>query len=97
MALETTRRSLITGLIALVAAPAIVRVANLMPVKQMRPVFDANEITFTAYGDGVQSVFWMAHDGRFHYWDGGVITVMPGDDVVIDLPSVPIRRDAVLA
>lgn len=29
------RRSLITGLISLVAAPAIVRVANIMPVKQM--------------------------------------------------------------
>lgn len=29
------RRSLITGLISLVAAPAIVRVANLMPVKVM--------------------------------------------------------------
>lgn len=30
------RRSLITGLVSLVAAPAIVRASNLMPVKQMR-------------------------------------------------------------
>jgi hypothetical protein len=33
--MNTTRRSLITGLIALVAAPAIVRAGSLMPVKQM--------------------------------------------------------------
>jgi hypothetical protein len=33
--IETTRRSLITGLIALVAAPAIVRAGSLMPVKAM--------------------------------------------------------------
>lgn len=33
--IQTTRRSLITGLIALVAAPAIVRAGSLMPVKQM--------------------------------------------------------------
>lgn len=33
--IETTRRSLITGLIALVAAPAIVRAGSLMPIKQM--------------------------------------------------------------
>lgn len=33
MALESTRRSIITGLIALVAAPAIVRAGSLMPVK----------------------------------------------------------------
>ena len=31
--LEINRRSLITGLISLVAAPAIVRVASIMPVK----------------------------------------------------------------
>lgn len=33
--MNTTRRSLITGLIALVAAPAIVRAGSLMPVKAM--------------------------------------------------------------
>ena len=32
---ELNRRSLITGLISLVAAPAIVRAGSLMPVKQM--------------------------------------------------------------
>ncbi len=33
MAVELNRRSLITGLISLVAAPAIVRAGSLMPVK----------------------------------------------------------------
>jgi hypothetical protein len=33
MPLELPRRSFITGLISLVAAPAIVRVANIMPVR----------------------------------------------------------------
>ncbi len=32
------RRSLITGLISLIAAPAIVRAGSLMPVKAMRPM-----------------------------------------------------------
>lgn len=35
--IQTNRRSLITGLIALVAAPAIVRVASIMPVRSMLP------------------------------------------------------------
>lgn len=34
---ELARRSFITGLIALVAAPAIVRAGSLMPVRQMQP------------------------------------------------------------
>jgi len=33
--IETSRRGFITGLISLVAAPAIVRVASIMPVKAM--------------------------------------------------------------
>jgi hypothetical protein len=32
-----TRRSFITGLISFVAAPAIIRAGNLMPVKSMEP------------------------------------------------------------
>lgn len=34
---QISRRGLITGLIALVAAPAIVRAGSLMPVKLMQP------------------------------------------------------------
>lgn len=33
----TTRRGLITGLISLVAAPAIVRAGSLMPIKAISP------------------------------------------------------------
>lgn len=50
------RRSFITGLIALVAAPAIVRAGSLMPVKQMIGVMEYEGPTFTPplhvlYGD----------------------------------------------
>jgi hypothetical protein len=37
VAIITSRRSFITGLVALVAAPAIVRAGSLMPVKVMEP------------------------------------------------------------
>lgn len=33
----TSRRAFVTGLISLVAAPAIIRVESLMPIKQMAP------------------------------------------------------------
>lgn len=36
--IETSRRSLITGLISLIAAPAIIRAGSLMPVKTMLPL-----------------------------------------------------------
>lgn len=40
MALTPTRRGFITGLICLVAAPAIVRAGSLMPVKEMLLALD---------------------------------------------------------
>lgn len=46
--IETSRRSLITGLVALVAAPAIVKVASLMPINaslQPARLVTLNEIT----------------------------------------------------
>lgn len=46
MTLQPTRRGLITGLIAFVAAPAIVRAASLMPVKVMER---AEPILYTEY------------------------------------------------
>jgi hypothetical protein len=39
------RRGLITGLISLVAAPAIVRASNLMPVKMMISSYQTNGLT----------------------------------------------------
>jgi len=35
--IETTKRSFLTGVLALITAPAIVRVESLMPVKLMLP------------------------------------------------------------
>lgn len=47
--IKTSRRSLLTGLISLVAAPAIVRATSLMPVKALpvEPVFE-----FSGYAGG---------------------------------------------
>jgi hypothetical protein len=51
--IELSRRKLITGLISLVAAPAIVRAGSLMPVKTMLPLL----------GDGVVAMgSWQAGD-----------------------------------
>lgn len=54
-----SRRSFITGLISLVAAPAIVRVGSLMPVKVMGPMEPARWLTFAEvnarYGIGPAS------------------------------------------
>lgn len=73
MALDTTRRGLITGLIAFAAAPAIVRAASLMPVKVMKPaLFKAGEyVTLTEFnlqgGDYYRCdrMIWML-DGHFY-------------------------------
>jgi hypothetical protein len=49
---DLSRRSLITGLISLVAAPAIVRVSSLMPVKAYVPeTFDWSPY-YTVYPTG---------------------------------------------
>lgn len=40
----TTRRSFITGLVSFVAAPAIVRVSSIMPVKAERTLLTAQQI-----------------------------------------------------
>jgi len=67
-----SRRSFITGLISLVATPAIVRVASLMPVKQMLPdllwngvqiMFDVNAATLIP----IQEVYWKG----YVYWITG--------------------------
>jgi hypothetical protein len=44
VAIMINRRSLITGLISFVAAPAIVRVANIMPVKPIGPMVTWRQI-----------------------------------------------------
>jgi hypothetical protein len=45
--LTVHRRSLITGLVSFIAAPAIVRASSLMPVKQMQVLFSARIVLAT--------------------------------------------------
>jgi len=40
----TNRRQLITGLISLIAAPAIVRASSLMPIKTMVPIWQVGDL-----------------------------------------------------
>ena len=42
--LTSSRRAFITGLVSLIAAPAIVRATSLMPVKVMPPAEDMNAL-----------------------------------------------------
>jgi hypothetical protein len=59
-----TRRGFITGLISLVAAPAIVRASSLMPVKLMEPEVI---MRFTSYGGG----FSVMCEEQYHDLRGG--------------------------
>ena len=57
--MELSRRSLITGLISMMAAPAIVRASSLMPVKQMLPEPGVIGIDMASGPDvAVQTVFF---------------------------------------
>jgi hypothetical protein len=51
---EIARRSFITGLIAMVAAPAIVRAGSLMPVKAMPSVDDIHALLEARINDCVK-------------------------------------------
>lgn len=68
MALQPTRRKLITGLIAFATAPAIVRIENLMPVKVMKPAFqlDVENITWTVR-EGDRVVVFVDNMGGWHF------------------------------
>lgn len=63
MGLETTRRSLITGLIAFVAAPAIVRAGSLMPIKVME-----EQVIFPVLQPDV--VFMATLNDCYYFFDG---------------------------
>jgi len=56
MKTELNRRSLITGLISFVAAPAIVRAQSIMPVKLMAPEFQVPPVYFQ------DRMFWVTKD-----------------------------------
>jgi hypothetical protein len=82
--MNTTRRGLITGLVAFVAAPAIVRATSIMPVK--------------AWSDRIGPLGITLHDSAGPYdmflWnDNGVWRMTPGPtwndhaDTITGLPS----------
>lgn len=50
--IETSRRGLLTGLSALVAAPAIVRASSLMPVKALQNVVPKRIVSVDFAGGG---------------------------------------------
>lgn len=70
-----SRRSLITGLISLVAAPAIVRASNLMPVKLMVPTvrgFDGACYGTSAHHDYSGPIALLRNaEGFLHHYYGG--------------------------
>ncbi len=82
MMLDTSRRGFITGLISLVASPAIVRVASLMPVKQMLPApFTYIYGPPTWLGDGVVPVHQVYFKGRMYF--------IAGNDAIVHWEKLP--------
>lgn len=62
-----TRRSLITGLISLVAAPAIVRAGSLMPVKVMATDAECQAVVNAMVSYWMdQNGFWMMEPNGMH-------------------------------
>lgn len=67
MALDISRRGLITGLISFaVTAPAIVRATNLMPIKTMVPAFVGEDVVWRT-DHGSQNLYYIRSDGRLCY------------------------------
>lgn len=92
--IETTRRSLLTGLIAFVAAPAIVRAGSLMPVKQMLMTPDVLPPPLPIY----EEVKWIG-SYRIHFDKDGSgnctweLVRGPGFDEIVT-PYSPVRMAA---
>lgn len=59
--LITTRRAFITGLVSFIAAPAIVRVSSIMPVKAIEPFILPPEM----YDGAIQIIAYNKMDARF--------------------------------
>ncbi len=76
-----TRRGIITGLASLVAAPAIVRAASLMPIKAP-PLLSCSEITWVAGPGGPYHGAVLFYETPF-IWDFGEgITIRHGETFV---------------
>lgn len=88
--MNMNRRSLITGLISLAAAPAIVRAESLMPVRAVK--WSGEDVTFTARGGlitprgGTFSVWLRVSDG---YMEDGWVEIDRITDLRFKLPSCP--------
>jgi hypothetical protein len=61
---QLSRRSLITGLISLVAAPAIVRAGSLMPVKVMEPEMNIDVLNWKLLARVANVTFYRGG----HFW-----------------------------
>lgn len=59
-----SRRSLITGLISFMAAPAIVRAASLMPVKAIQHL--SEQSILDSMLEANRNCFWISHQGFWH-------------------------------
>lgn len=81
-----TRRGLITGLISLAAAPAIVRIESLMPVKVMHPIVTG--VDWASKPDMAAAYF-------IEYYEGEIVrTAIPMDKFyrMFDDPSRKYQR-----
>jgi hypothetical protein len=64
--IQPSRRSLITGLVSFMAAPAIVRAASLMPVK---PMLSPEDIAFQSVNEARDRLMiWESTAGGFTGW-----------------------------
>jgi hypothetical protein len=75
-----SRRGLITGLISLAAAPAIVRASSLMPVKAMEPVLTPQQIAEALLRSELDRVFAAASKNLNRLLYGGYEFAWTGYD-----------------
>lgn len=65
-----SRRGLITGLISLAAAPAIVRASSLMPVKVMEPTLTSQQILDELFATTLKNMNRILYGGYEFTWTG---------------------------
>lgn len=88
--MTSTRRSLITGLVSLIAAPAIVRAGSLMPVKALEPIrywrilMPAADFVFTQTGP--KSIEWSALDWPSSWPGANWIDLLPPKIIAMTQP-----------
>lgn len=76
------RRGMLTGLGALICAPAIVRASSLMPVKAFS-TWDASDITYTATEGGPIEYFIVYDKRGFGRWGGWGHPITPEEGTVL--------------